>query len=207
MKLYNLSAGMNPRRVRIFLAEKGLDIPMQDIDVARNENATPEFLELNPLGKLPILELDDGTVLTESIAICRYIEALHPEPNMFGTTPLETTQIEMWARRAELEVGLLVMHVFEHLHPFWVGRTKQVKEFGELSRDRLLQRLGWLDSELASRAPDERQFLAAGRYTIADVILQCALIVAKACQVRIPEERAHLSKWFAGVTARPTARA
>lgn len=207
MKLYNLSAGMNPRRVRIFLAEKGIEIPMQEIDFMKNEQQTPEFLKINPMGKLPVLELDDGTILTESIAICRYIESLHPEPNMFGTTPLETAQIEMWARRAELEIGVQVMSVFSNLNPIWVGRITQVKESGELAREKLLQRMAWLDEELGSRAPEARKFLVAGRYTIADIILQCALIVAKACKVRIPEEHAHLTEWFTSVTSRPTARA
>ena len=207
MKLYNLTAGMNPRRVRIFLAEKGVDIPMQEIDVAKGENAAPEFLAINPMGQLPVLELDDRTIITESIAICRYIEAQHPQPNMFGTTPLETAQIEMWARRAELEFGMRVMHVFENLHPFWVGRITQVKDYGELAREKLLQRMAWLDSELGKRPPEQRDFLVAGRYTIADIILQCALIVAKACQVRIPEQQTHLSQWFASVTSRPSARA
>jgi len=207
MKLYNLSAGMNPRRVRIFLAEKGVDIPLEEVDVAKGENAAPEFLALNPMGKLPVLELDDGTIITESIAICRYIEAQHPQPNMFGNTPLETAQIEMWARRAELEFGLRVMHVFENLHPFWVGRITQVAEYGELAREQLLQHMAWLDAELGKRAPGNREFLVAGRYTIADIVLQCALIVAKACKVRIPEEQTHLSHWFASVTSRPSARA
>ena len=207
MKLYNLSAGMNPRRVRIFLAEKGIEIPMQEIDFMKNEQQTPEFLKINPMGKLPVLELDDGTILTESIAICRYIEALHPEPNMFGTTPLETAQIEMWARRAELEIGIQVMSVFANLNPIRVGRITQVKESGELAQEKLLQRMAWLDGELGSRAPDERKFLVAGRYTIADIILQCALIVAKACKVRIPEEHTHLTEWFTSVTSRSTARA
>jgi len=207
MKLYNLSAGMNPRRVRIFLAEKGVEIPLQEVDVAEGENAAPEFLHLNPIGKLPVLELDDGTIITESVAICRYIEALHPQPNMFGETPLETAQIEMWTRRAELEFGIPVMNVFENLHPFWVGRITQVKEYGELAREQLLRRMAWLDGELGKRAPEKRDFLVAERYTIADIILQCALIVAKACKVRIPEDQTHLSQWFASVTSRASARA
>jgi glutathione S-transferase len=207
MKLYNLSAGMNPRRVRIFLAEKGVEIPLQEVDVAKGENAAPEFLDLNPIGKLPVLELDDGTIITESVAICRYIEALHPQPNMFGETPLETAQIEMWTRRAELEFGIPVMNVFENLHPFWVGRITQVKEYGELAREQLLRRMAWLDGELGKRAPEKRDFLVAERYTIADIILQCALIVAKACKVRIPEDQTHLSQWFASVTSRASARA
>lgn len=207
MKLYDLKGGMNPRRVRIFLSEKSVEIPVQLVDMTKGENATPEFLAMNPMGKLPVLELDDGTFITESVAICRYIEALHPEPNMFGTNPLETANIEMWTRRAELDFAIPILQVFEHLHPFWEGRVKQVKECGELARDKVLERFAWLDGELGKRATADRQFLAAGRYTVADVTLQSALIVAKACGVRIPEEQTHLTQWFASVTSRPTARA
>ncbi len=207
MKLYDLKGGMNPRRVRIFLAEKGIEIPIQVIDMAKGENTTPEFLAKNTLGKLPVLELDDGTCLTESVAICRYIESLHPEPNMFGTNPLETANIEVWTRRTELDFAIPILQVFEHLHPFWKGRVNQIKGCGELAREKVLDRFGWLDGELGKRAPDDRQFLAAGRYTVADITLQSALIVAKACGVRIAEEQTHLTQWFASVTARPTARA
>jgi len=207
LKLYDLKGGMNPRRVRIFLAEKGLEIPVQLVDMTKGENSKPEFLAMNPMGKLPVLELDDGTFLTESVAICRYIEALNPEPNMFGTDPLETAHIEMWTRRAELNFAMPILQVFEHLHPFWEGRVKQVKECGELARDKALERFAWLDGELGKRATDDREFLTAGRYTVADITLQSALIVAKACGVRIPEEQTHLTQWFASVTTRPTARA
>jgi glutathione S-transferase len=207
VKLYDLDGGMNPRRVRIFLAEKGVEIPIEVVDMTRGENNTPEFLAKNAMGKLPVLELDDGTCITESVAICRYIESLHPEPNMFGINPLETAHIEMWTRRTELNFAIPILQVFEHLHPFWEGRTKQVKECGELAREKTLTRLAWLDEELGKRATEDRAFLAAGRYTVADITLQSALIVAKACRVRIPEELAHLTQWFASVTARPTARA
>lgn len=207
MKLYDLKGGMNPRRVRIFLAEKGIEIPLQDVDMTTGENTTPEFLAINPMGKLPVLELDDGTFITESVGICRYIESLHPEPNMFGTNPLEIANIEMWTRRAELDFAIPILQVFEHLHPFWEGRVKQVEECGELAREKVQARLEWLDGELGNRAPDDRHYLAAGRYTVADITLQSALIVAKACGVRIPEGQTHLTQWFASVTARPTARA
>ena len=207
MKLYDLKGGMNPRRVRIFLAEKGVEIPLQDVDMTKGENTTPDFLAKNSMGKLPVLELDDGTHITESVAICRYIEALHPEPNMFGTNPLEIANIEMWTRRAELNIAIPILQVFEHLHPFWEGRVKQVKACGELARETVLTRLDWLESELGNRDPDDRNFLAAGRYTVADITLQSSLIVAKACGLRIPEEHTHLTQWFASVTARPTARA
>ena len=207
MKLYDLDGGMNPRRVRIFLAEKGVDIPMEVIDMTKGENRSPEFLAKNAMGKLPVLELDDGTCITESVAICRYIESLHPEPNMFGTNPLETANIEMWTRRTEIDFAIPILQVFEHLHPFWVGRVTQIKECGELAREKALTRFAWLDAELGRREPEDRHFLAAGRYTVADITLQSALIVAKACRVRIPEELTYLTQWFASVTARPTARA
>ena len=207
MKLYDLKGGMNPRRVRIFLAEKGVEIPVQMIDMTKGENSTREFLAKNTMGKMPVLELDDGTCITESVAICRYIESQHPEPNMFGTNPLEIANIEMWTRRTELNIAIPILQVFEHLHPFWEGRVKQVKECGELAQEKVLERLAWLDGELGNRKSDDRHFLAAGRYTVADITLQSALIVAKACGVRIPEEQTHLTQWFASVTARPTARA
>lgn len=104
MKLYDLKAGMNPRRVRIFLAEKGIEVPIAAIDMMKGENQTPEFLNLNPLGTLPVLELDDGVILTESVAICRYFEFSKPENNLFGHDGLEQARVEMWNRRLELEL-------------------------------------------------------------------------------------------------------
>ena len=126
---------------------------------------------------------------------------------MFGTDPLEIANIEMWTRRTELDFAIPILQVFEHLHPFWEGRVKQVKACGELARDKVMARVEWLDGELGKRTPEDRHFLAAGRYTVADITLQSALVVAKACDVRIPEEQTHLTQWFASVTARPTARA
>ena len=131
---------MNPRRVRIFLAEKGVEIPVQMIDMTKGENSTPEFLAKNAMGKMPVLELDDGTCISESVAICRYIESQHPEPNMFGADPLEIANIEMWTRRTEINIAIPILQVFEHLHPFWEGRVKQVKECGELAREKVLER-------------------------------------------------------------------
>ena len=202
MKLYDLKAGLNPRRVRIFLAEKGLEIPRVESDLPRGDNKTPEFLRLNPLGKLPVLELDEGSVLSESVAICHYLESLHPEPNLCGRDALERAQIEMWDRRMEFDAAAHAIGAFVHLHPFWIGRETQVAAFGELSRDKLLQRMAWLNDELA-----EREFIAAGRYTLADITLQCALVMAKGIGIRIPEQHSNLARWFAAVTARPTARA
>lgn len=202
MKLYDLKAGMNPRRVRIFLAEKGLSLPMVAIDMAKGENHTPDFLAKNPLGKMPVLELDDGTVITESIAICRYLDELHPEPNLFGATPLERATIEMWNRRVELELLKPISDQFRHLSPFWVGRVEQIAVWGEASRTQAFAAMAWLDRELG-----ERGFIAGQRYTVADITAQCALLLGKNTGAPIPQELTHLSRWFAEVSQRPTARA
>ena len=202
MKLYDLAAGLNPRRVRIFLAEKGVSIPIVPVDMLKGENATPAFLAINPLGKLPVLELDDGSHISESTAICRYIESVHPEPNLFGRDARESAAIEMWDRRIELTVMAPILHAFRHLSPFWAGRVIQVAEWGDVSKKESFERLKWLDDELATR-----QFIAGDRYTVADITLQCTMIVAKNVGIRIPEDHSNLSRWFQQVSARPTARA
>lgn len=202
MKLYDLKAGMNPRRVRIFLAEKGIEVPMVDVDMMKGENATPEFLALNPLGKLPVLELDDGTILTESMAICRYFEELHPEPPLFGRDALERAKVEMWNRRMELEIAYPMTQVFQHGYEFWKGRITQVPAFGEVCREKLRDRMNWLDGELA-----DRNYFAGDSYTVADITAQCGLLMGKAVDMRIPETLANLSRWYESVVSRPTARA
>ena len=202
MKLYDLKAGMNPRRVRIFLAEKGIEVPMVDVDMMKGENATPEFLALNPLGKLPVLALDDGTILTESMAICRYFEELHPEPPLFGRDPLERAKVEMWNRRMELEIAYPMTQVFQHGYEFWKDRITQVPAFGEVCREKLRDRMNWLDGELA-----DRNYIAGDSYTVADITAQCGLLMGKAVDMRIPESLANLSRWYESVVSRPTARA
>ena len=148
MRLYDLKAGMNPRRVRIFLAEKEIEVPTTAVDMMKGENRTPEFLNLNPLGTLPVLELDDGTILTESVAICRYFEFLQPEPNLFGRDGVEQARVEMWNRRVELELMRPVAEQFRHLSPFWEGRLAQIPEYGELQRTASGRIMEWLDREL-----------------------------------------------------------
>lgn len=202
MKLYNLEGGSNPRRVRIFLAEKGIDIPMVNIDMTKGENQTPEFLGKNPLGKLPVLELDDGTILSESMAICRYFEELHPEPPLLGRDPLEKAQIEMWNRRMELEIAIPIAHCFQHSHPFWAGRIEQVPEYGEYCKRNVMRRLEWLDQALA-----ERQYIAGDGYSMADITAQAGLILGKVAKVRVPEGLQNVNRWFQTVSSRPSARA
>lgn len=202
MKLYNLPLGMNPRRVRIFLAEKGVGIETVDIDMMKGENRTPEFLAMNPMGTLPVLELDDGTILSESIAICRYLEHLHPEPALFGSTPLAQAQVEMWNRRMEYEIMAPITAVFRHANPFWEGRITQVPDFADVARAQASERMLWLDGHLS-----DREFIATDTYTVADITAQCALLLGRNTSTPIPDEAANLTRWWKGVTARPSARA
>jgi glutathione S-transferase len=202
LKLYNMKAGMNPRRVRIFLAEKNIAIPMVEVDMLKGENATPEFLRINPLGKLPVLELDDGRFLSESIAICRYIEDLHPAPNLFGANPLERAFVEMWNRRVEHDLMRPIIENFTHSSPFWKGRVVQVPEIAPLAVDNARAIMKILDGELASRP-----YIAGDRYTVADITAQCAVLVGKNTGAPLPDDLANLGAWWQRVSGRPTARA
>lgn len=203
MHYYDLPASPNARRVRIFIAEKGLEIPTSIVDMMKGENKSDEYLAKNPLGKMPLLELDDGSYLAESGAICRYLEEVHPEPNLYGQDTKERAVIEMWDRRAELEILLPMVSVFTNTHPMWEGRLRQVPEWGDVCRDNIEARMSWLDKELA-----DREYLAGDRYTIADIVAQCGFVMGKAAlKLTIPEELENLSAWFARVSSRPTARA
>ncbi|SUS03279.1 Glutathione S-transferase [uncultured Defluviicoccus sp.] len=202
MRLYNLKAGMNPRRVRIFLAEKDIQIPTVDIDMMKGENRTPEFLAMNPLGKLPVLELDDGAFISESIAICRYLEELHPAPNLFGSTPTERAIVEMWNRRMDLELVQPMSEQFVHLSSFFAGRVEQIAKVGAHARQHAMRTLQWLDAELA-----QRPYIASSRYTVADISAQCAMVLGKNTGVPLPEDLPNLGRWWADVSSRPTARA
>ncbi len=202
MILHDLSAGMHPRRVRIFMAEKGLSIERREVDAAGGANAMPAFLRLNPLGKLPVLELDDGSAIAESLAICRYLEALHPHPPLMGRTPQTAAHIEMWTLRIDHELSQPIALAFVHSSDFYRGRVEQMPEVAGWARNRALQTMAWLDDELA-----ERSHIAGDDYTLADIVAQCACVLGKAVGLRIPPEKTHLSRWFTLVSARPTARA
>ena len=202
MILHDLSAGMHPRRVRIFMAEKGISIERREVDAAGGANVLPDFLRLNPLGKLPVLELDDGSAIAESLAICRYLEALHPQPPLMGQTPQVSAQIEMWTLRMDHELSQPIALAFVHSSDFYRGRVEQVPEVAGWARNRALQTMAWLDGELA-----ERSHIAGDDYTLADIVAQCACVLGKAVGLRIPPEMTNLSRWFAQVSARPTARA
>jgi glutathione S-transferase len=202
MILHDLSAGMHPRRVRIFMAEKGLAIDRREVDAAGGANARPDFLRLNPLGKLPVLELDDGSAIAESLAICRYLEAMQPLPTLMGRTPQASAHIEMWTLRMDHELSQPIALAFVHSSDFYRGRVEQVPEVASWARGRALQTMTGLDGELAGR-----NHIAGEDYTLADIVAQCACVLGKAVGLRIPPEMTHLSRWFAQESARPTARA
>jgi glutathione S-transferase len=207
MKLYLLKNGVNPRRVRIFLAEKrirlGDDVPFEEFDMESAGHRDPAFRARNPMGTLPVLELDDGTVLAESVAICRYFEEQRPEPPLMGRGALGAATTEMWNRRMEHELLLPVIGAFVHTHPFWVGKREQIPAYGELLRRQIVERMAWLDGELAKRT-----YVAGDTYSIADITAQVGLLTARgALKLPIPDEQANLTRWWAAVSARPSARA
>jgi glutathione S-transferase len=203
MKLFHAGRAPNPRRVRIFLAEKDVSVPLVPIDLGKLEHKTPAYIAVNPLQRTPALELEDGTVLTESIAICRYFEELQPEPPLFGTDALGRAKVEMWQRR--LEFGLLgaVAEVFRHLHPAMAQmEVPQVAAWGEVNRPKVLSFLGFLDRELA-----DREFIAGDRFSVADITGLVGLDFMKPAKIALPDELANVRRWHAALSARPSAQA
>lgn len=203
MKLYDYKAGPNPRRVRIFLAEKGISVPLVHTDIVKREQKTPDFLTKNPIGSIPVLELDDGTCISESVAICRYFEELHPEPPLFGATPLEKAVIEMWLRRVELNFMVPVGMVWIHGHPLTARLIKQIPEAAEQNRKRVHMAYKLLDDQLA-----ENNFVAGSTYSVVDAVLLASLDFANGL-VGVPydTELTHLKRWHEAVSARPSAEA
>lgn len=203
MLLYHDPRAPNPRRVRIFLAEKNVAYDTIEVLISAAAHQTPEFKRKNPLALLPVLELPDGRVLRESMAICRYIEELHPEPNLFGADAWERAQIEQWNRHAELELLIPISQVFRNTNKFWVGRIKQAPEFGEIMRELVAGRFDWLENELT-----QRPFLAGQRFTVADITAICAIDFGKVAGIRIdPATHPHLASWHSRVSERPSAKA
>jgi glutathione S-transferase len=203
MLLYADPRAPNPRRVRIFLAEKNVAYDTIEVLIANSAHQTEAFRRKNPISLLPVLELPDGRVLRESMAICRYIEELTPEPNLFGNDAWERAQIEMWNRHAELELLWPVSQVFRNTHQFWVGRIKQAPDFAEIMREHLGQRMDWLEEELGKRA-----YMAGDRFTVADITALCALDFGKVSNIRIKAEtHPNLAAWHKRVSDRPSSKA
>ncbi|MEM9105896.1 MAG: glutathione S-transferase [Pseudomonadota bacterium] len=203
MLLYDGGRAPNPRRVRIFLAEKGLEVPLKPVDMTAMGHRSEEITALNPFQRLPVLELDDGTVLTESVAICRYFEELHPDPPLMGLDATDRAIVEMWNRRMELHFLNFVAQAFRHTHPAmkeW--EVPQVAEFGEANRPKAMKIMEYLNIELATR-----QFIAGDRYTIADITAMMAMDMLKPARIDRPDHLTNLMGWYQAVAARPSAAA
>jgi len=202
MKLLDSRLAPNPRRVRIFLAEKGIEVPTEQVDIASAENRKDPFLSVNPMAGVPVLELDDGRHLAESVAICRYFEGQKPEPPLMGVDPVDAAFVEMWNRRMEIELFTNIAAPFRHTHEFFEGRIRQVPEWGEACREIALERLAWLDDVLA-----DREFIAGERFTIADITALCGIDFGRVSNIRIQPEQKNLQRWHELVSARPSASA
>jgi glutathione S-transferase len=203
MKLYDGGRAPNPRRVRVFLAEKGITVPMEPVDMGAMQHKTEAYTAINPLQRLPALELDDGTILTETMAICRYFEALQPQPRLFGAEPKEMALIEMWQRRVELHLMFAIQQVFRHLHPAMAELEKpQVPAWGEANKPRVQSFLEILERELGTR-----RFVAADTFSVADITAMVAIDFMKPAKLPLPEGMPSIMRWHAEVSARPSAKA
>jgi glutathione S-transferase len=203
MKLYDGGRAPNPRRVRVFLAEKGIEILAEQVDLGSLQHRSEAYTAINPMQRVPALVLDDGTVITESIAICRYFEALQPDPPLFGRGALDGALVEMWNRRAELHLFLPVSHIFRHLHPAMAQmESPQVPDWGEANKPRVMAFLQFLDGELKDRA-----FVAGADYSVADITAMVAVDFMRVSKLAVPETLANLKRWHQAVTARPSAAA
>ncbi len=200
MKLYDGGRAPNPRRVQIFMAEKGLDIERVQVDIAKLEQKSPEFTKINPLQRLPVLELDDGTIIAETVAICRYLEELHPEPPLMGVDAKDRAIVEMWQRRVEFGFLMPVGFAFRHQHPGAATLEQpQVVEWAEINRPKAREFMEFLDSELATRP-----YIAGERFTIADISAYVAYRFLKPGRIPLPEDLANLQRWYGEVSARPS---
>ena len=203
MKLYNEhNPAPNPRRVRIFLAEKSISIPFVHVPMRQGAHKSAEFMVKDSLGQVPVLELDDGATLSESIAICRYLEELHPAPALFGNDAWQRAQVEMWMRRIEFALMSRIGAVWVNTHKYTAHLGTQYKDYGEASRVRSLKALHWLNDELKGR-----EFLATDTFSMADIVALTTIDFATFIGIETPAELTHLQAWHARVSARPSAGA
>ena len=206
MRLYNeADPAPNPRRVRIFMKEKGIDIELVPTPLQQRAHKSPEHLARNPLGQVPVLELGDGSFLSESVSICRYLEELHPEPTLFGRAARERAFIDMWIRRVEFRLMVPVGQIWVHTHPFTAAVAtqafgQQFKEFGAANRKIFVGACRLFDGELGGQG-----YVASERYTMADIVAQTTFDFARFIGVDIPEDCKHIHAWYERVSARPSA--
>ncbi|MCW8109187.1 glutathione S-transferase family protein [Alteromonas ponticola] len=202
MKLYQMHKAPNPRRVRIFMAEKSVQAEMVELDLLKGENLSKEMRAKNPLAKVPILELDDGTCISECAAIYTYLEAQYPEPPLLGTTPLETAQIVMWERQVELALLLQIGMCFQHTTGYFKDRMTPVPEYGKVAGENATQYMKLLDRRLA-----QSQYIAGKAFSAADITALCAIDFGRVVDIRLTDEYPNLKRWHAIVSARESAQA
>lgn len=209
MKLYDCQMAPNPRRARIFIAEKGLDVPTHEVNIIAGENLEPEYLKINPWGFLPALELDDGTVISEAPCIFRYLEAEHPEPTLLGKNPKEAAKIEAWERFAEMNGMQAVGEFFRNQTEALAGRAlpgfSGVPLMPELV-ERGRKRAQWFYEQVEKRL-GESEYLGGDRFSAADITALCAVDFGNAVGLGIPEGNANTKRWHAAVSSRPSAAA
>ena len=193
----------NPRRVRMFLAEKGVELEETPLDLMKREHKSPEFRAKNSLGQVTALELDDGTTISETVAICRYFEDLHPEPPLFGRTAVEKALVDMWVRRIEFVLMTPVGNYWRHAHPRTAALLTQYKDFGESNRETYSNAQKWLDRELS----DGREFIAGPSLSMADICALSTVDFARWIGLPLDEDRPHLTAWHGRMSARPSASA
>jgi glutathione S-transferase len=203
MKLYT-TIGPNPRVVKMFMAEKGVDIPRETMDLMANENRGEAHLRRNPAGQSPTLELDDGTFLSEITAICEYIEELHPDPVLIGSTPQERAITRMWTRRVDLHVVEPMLEGFRSSegYPLFKDRVRLFPDAaGHLKR--LAQDwIGWFDKQIVGR-----DFLAGQRFTLADILLFCTMDFGATVGQPVNRDNANIAAWYDRIAARASAEA
>ena len=211
MKLYDSEQAPNPRRVRIFMAEKGISCETEQVNIVLGENLSDDFLAVNPRGLLPTLVLDDGTALDESVAICRYLEETHPEPALMGTDALSKAQIEARQRHMEFDGLFSAAEAFRNAYPRFakrglggnVGTVDAIPALVERGKASILRFYNRLNEDLG-----QSRYVAGDAFTIADITALCAVDFASmAARVRMPEDCENLARWHAEVSARPSARA
>ena len=202
MKLYESPMAPNPRRVKIFLAEKGVEVESVNVDLQKGENLADDFLVKNMFAKVPVLELDDGTCIAESVAICRYIEETHPDPPLFGTSALEKAMIEMWQRRVEIYLTMAVSAAFRNLTGFYKDREKVVKEWGEVSFENAENVYKKFDAHLG-----QNPYFVGEKFSIADITGLCTIDFAKFIKLEIKDDQKNLARWYEEISSRPSAQA
>ncbi len=202
MKLYTTQGAISPARVQFFLAEKGIEIERVQINLMGGAHKTPEYRAIAANGRTPALQLDDGSVLCESVAICRYFEELHPEPPLFGRTPIERAQIEMWNRMVELELMLPMAMAFRHTFPAMKVLEDQVPEWGEKQRVVAQKRAKRFDQQLSTQ-----DYIAGSEFSIADITAWCSFRFFRIAGFELGDDQPHLRDWFKRIRARPAATA